>query len=45
VPLLPAISDLIDMALDHAAYLGAADELSSESLRWAWQNYFLNTGH
>jgi hypothetical protein len=46
VPLLPCHPrDLIDMALDHAAYLGAADELSSDSLRWAWQNYFLNSGH
>lgn len=45
VPLLPCHPrDLIDMALDHAAYLGDADELSAESLHWAWQNYFLNSG-
>jgi hypothetical protein len=45
-PLLPCHPrDLIDMALDHAAYLGNSDELRSESLRWAWQNYFLNSGN
>jgi|SRR5579863_820609 len=45
VPLLPCHPrDLIDMALDHSAYLGAADELSTTSLRWAWQNYFLSAG-
>src|SRR5215469_3127943 len=43
-PLLPCHPrDLIDMALDHSAYLGAEDELRLESLRWAWQNYFLST--
>ena len=43
-PLMPCHPrDLIDMALDHAAYVGAADELRPDSLRWAWQNYFLNT--
>src|SRR5262249_7851402 len=42
-PLLPCHPrDLIDMALDHAAYLGYADDLSVRSLRWAWQNYFLS---
>ncbi len=45
-PLLPCHPrDLIDMALDYAAYLGRADELCTESLRWAWQNYFLNSGN
>lgn len=44
VPLLPCHPrDLIDMALDHAAYLGKADELCAESLHWAWKNYFLST--
>jgi hypothetical protein len=43
VPLLPCHPrDLIDMALDYAAYLGQADELSVGSLWWAWQNYFLS---
>lgn len=43
-PLLPCHPrDLIDMALDYSAYLGTSDELSTESLRWAWQNYFLNS--
>jgi hypothetical protein len=41
-PLMPCHPrDLIDMALDHAAYLGEADELRAESLHWAWQNYFV----
>ena len=39
-----ATRDLIDMALDHAAYLGAEDELSTSCLRWAWHNYFLSPG-
>jgi hypothetical protein len=44
-PLMPCHPrDLIDMALDYAAYLGEADELRTEALRWAWQNYFLTTG-
>ena len=43
-PLLPCHPrDLIDMALDHSAYQGEADDLRIESLRWAWQNYFLNS--
>jgi hypothetical protein len=33
------------MALDHAAYLGAADELRSDALVWAWRNYFVQTGN
>jgi hypothetical protein len=46
VPLLPCHPrDLIDMALDHAAYLGAADELRSDALVWAWRNYFVQTGN
>lgn len=46
VPLLPCHPrDLIDMALDHAAYLGNADELTTDSLRWAWNNYFLKLGN
>jgi hypothetical protein len=41
-PLMPCHPrDLIDMALDYAAYLGEADELRAESLHWAWQNYFV----
>jgi hypothetical protein len=44
VPLLPCHPrDLIDMALDYAAYLGEADALSPAMLRWAWQNYFLSS--
>ena len=42
-PLMPCHPrDLIDMALDHSAYVGESDELRIDSLRWAWQNYFLN---
>jgi hypothetical protein len=42
VPLLPCHPrDLIDMALDHAAYLGEADELHAAGLEWAWKNYFI----
>jgi hypothetical protein len=41
-PLLPCHPrDLIDMALDHSAYLGAGDELRSDALEWAWKNYFV----
>src|SRR5215475_12694199 len=45
VPLLPCHPrDLIDMALDYAAYLGdEADALSPAMLRWAWRNYFLSS--
>jgi hypothetical protein len=43
IPLMPCHPrDLIDMALDHSAYLGETDELGVDSLRWAWQNYFLS---
>lgn len=44
VPLLPCHPhDLIDMALDHAAYLGLEDELRPEALEWAWNSYFVKT--
>jgi len=44
-PLLPCHPrDLIDMALDHAAYFGTADDLRYDSLTWAWQNYFISLG-
>jgi hypothetical protein len=44
VPLMPCHPrDLIDMALDYSAYLGEDDQLRTESLQWAWQNYFLMT--
>lgn len=42
IPLLPCHPrDLIDMALDHAAYLGAGDVLEPHALEWAWKNYFV----
>lgn len=45
-PLLPCHPrDLIDMALDHSAYLGQPDELHTDSIRWAWKNYFLNSAN
>ena len=44
VPLLPCHPrDLLGMALDRAAYLGAsADDLDTVALDWAWNNYFLS---
>ena len=42
VPLLPCHpQDLIDMALDHSAYLGVGDELKPDTIEWAWKNYFV----
>lgn len=42
VPLLPCHPrDLIDMALDHSAYIGAEDRLRPDALDWAWKNYFV----
>lgn len=42
IPLLPCHPrDLIDMALDHAAYLGDGDHLRFDALEWAWHNYFV----
>ena len=44
VPLLPCHPrDLIDMALDYAAYFGSAEGLQRNALEWAWRNYFVNT--
>jgi hypothetical protein len=43
VPLLPCHPrDLIDMALDHAAYVGSMETLQQDALEWAWSNYFVN---
>ena len=45
IPLLPCHPrDLIDMALDHVAYLGHGDELRFDALEWAWKNYFVAAG-
>ena len=42
IPLLPCHPrDLIEMALDHAAYLGAPHALEPKALEWAWKNYFV----
>ena len=46
IPLLPCHPrDLIDMALDHAAYVGAEDALEPNALEWAWKNYFVDLSH
>ncbi len=46
VPLLPCHPrDLIDMALDHAAYFGACDDVKLEAIEWAWKNYFVEARH
>jgi len=43
VPLLPCHPrDLIGIALDKAAYLGSAHELTPELLTWAWDTYFVS---
>lgn len=43
-PLLPCLPrDLIGMALDRAMYLDARTGLSTDALRWAWENYFVTT--
>jgi hypothetical protein len=42
-PLLPCHPrDLIGIALDKAAYLGNAKELTPEILTWAWNTYFVS---
>ena len=41
IPLLPCHPrDLLQLALDFSRYMGGAP-IDRESLRWAWQNYFL----
>ena len=46
IPLLPCHPrDLIDMALDHAAYFGACDRVKLEAVEWAWKNYFVEARH
>jgi hypothetical protein len=45
VPLLPCHPrDLIGMAVDHMAYTDRPRELSSDDMRWAWNNYFVSVG-
>jgi hypothetical protein len=44
IPLLPCHPrDLLGMALDRIGYLGHG-KLDEESLRWAWDSYFLHKG-
>lgn len=43
IPMLPCHPrDLIDMALNHHAYVYGERKLSAESLLKAWENYFIN---
>lgn len=43
-PLLPCHPrDLIGMALDRVTYLDERTGLSTDALRWAWDNYFVTT--
>jgi hypothetical protein len=43
VPLLPCHpGDLIDIALDKAAYSGRPNQLTPELLEWAWSTYFVS---
>jgi predicted ATPase with chaperone activity len=45
VPLLPCHPrDLIGMAVDHMAYTDKPRELSTDDMRWAWNNYFVSVG-
>ena len=42
MPLLPCHPrDLLGMAVDRSTYLGRG-RLDKETLRWAWDNYFLH---
>ena len=44
IPMLPSHPrDLLGMALDRIAYLGAG-ALDEDAVRWAWENYFLHKG-
>ncbi len=43
VPLLPCHPrDLLGMALDRLTYAGAESVITAESVRWAWNNYFVD---
>jgi hypothetical protein len=43
VPLLPCHpKDLIEIALDKAAYIGQPKQLTDELLTWAWDTYFVS---
>jgi hypothetical protein len=43
VPLLPCHpKDLIEIALDKAAYIGQPKHLTDELLTWAWDTYFVS---
>ena len=43
VPLLPCHpKDLVEIALDKAAYIGQPKQLTDELLTWAWDTYFVS---
>jgi hypothetical protein len=42
IPLLPCHPrDLLGMALDRIAYAGGAGDIDTDTLSWAWDNYFV----
>lgn len=44
VPMLPCHPrDLLGMAQDRRAYKGADGDIDAETLRWAWDNYFVDS--
>jgi len=44
IPMLPCHPrDLLGMALDRVAYLGAG-QLDQDAIRWGWESYFLHKG-
>lgn len=44
VPLLPCHPrDLLGMAIDRLVYANAEGEITEETLRWAWDNYFVGS--
>ena len=43
VPLMPCHPrDLLGMAVDHAVYAGEQRRITTEHMRWAWENYFVS---
>jgi hypothetical protein len=43
VPLLPCHPrDLLGMAVDHAVYSGESRRITTNHMRWAWDNYFVS---
>jgi hypothetical protein len=43
VPMAPCHPrDLLNIAMDHAAYLGQTRRVTREDMDWAWSNYFVS---